>query len=204
MKPTGRMLEQLSPDVVYDIDSRDTIIMVNDAWSVFAAKNDGVSLLPPGINGRSLWEFVKDPTTRIVYSRLFDRVRAGAGASTFEFRCDSPSVKRFLQMEIAASGTGMLRCTVRTLGLEPRPYAAILDPEAGRSDHLMIICSWCKRVSDGDGAWVEIDEAPVLYRVFAEELPPSVSHGMCDDCYSSMMRTLDEESDIGSAEHPAA
>lgn len=198
------MVEPLSPDVVYALDGRDEIASVNDAWNTFATENAGTSLLPPGIIGRSLWDFIADPTTRIVYSRLFARVRSGAGASTFNFRCDSPSLKRELQMEVVASGEGTLTCTVRTLNVEARPAASILDPALPRSGQLMVVCSWCKRVSDGKDAWVEIDQAPALYSVFDEEFPPPVSHGMCDECYSSMMRSLDEEAGLGVTNKPTA
>lgn len=187
------MVDSLPPDVVYEIDDNDIIAKVNEAWSTFAIENSGTLLLPPGIIGRSLWDFICDPTTRIVYSQLFSRVRSGAGASTFDFRCDSPVLKRFLQMEVAASGKGTLTFTVRTLRLEPRQSALILDPGAARSTDLVLVCSWCKRVSDGEGSWAEIEKAQALNVVFAEELPPQISHGMCDDCYTTMMQSLDEE-----------
>ncbi|MEO8257680.1 MAG: hypothetical protein ABI868_10095 [Acidobacteriota bacterium] len=78
-------------DVAYTLDASDTIIAVNDAWIAFAAANDGVPLLPPAILGRSLWDFIADHTTILLYRRLFERVRAGVGPVRVTFRCDAPA-----------------------------------------------------------------------------------------------------------------
>ncbi len=76
------------------MSASDTIIAVNDKWTAFAAAHDGGALLPPTILGRSLWDFIADRTTILIYRRLFERIRAGAGPVRFGFRCDAPALRR--------------------------------------------------------------------------------------------------------------
>jgi hypothetical protein len=57
-------------DVVYTLDASDAIVEVNEAWTAFAASNGGATLLSPAILGRSLWDFLADETTSLIYRRL--------------------------------------------------------------------------------------------------------------------------------------
>src|SRR5450631_2450126 len=82
--------------VSYQIDGHDDIISVNSAWKAFARSN-GAPHLAEQVVGRSLWEFVSDGTTRQVYRDLLVRVRGGRTV-TFSYRCDSPSLRRYMRM----------------------------------------------------------------------------------------------------------
>ena len=75
----------VQPDVVYVLDESDAIATVNDSWTAFARANGGEALLPPAIIGRSVWDYIADPTTRLLYRRIFERVRTGMGPVRFRF-----------------------------------------------------------------------------------------------------------------------
>lgn len=104
----------LPGDVEYTVSASDTIIAVNDEWTAFAASNDGGALLPPTILGRSLWDFIADRTTILIYRRLFERIRAGAEPVRFGFRCDAPALRRWLEMSIVTQAAGALCLVVRS------------------------------------------------------------------------------------------
>ncbi len=172
----------LLADVVYTLDASDAIVEVNEAWNVFAASNGGATLLPPTILGRSLWDFLADETTSLLYRRLFERVRGGAGPVRFCFRCDSPALRRLLEMTITTRPGGVLTLVVRALQLEDRPVVPLLDPGVRRSEILLRMCAWCKRIPDSGGRWMEVEEALPGLEVFQQHGLPTITHGVCQDC----------------------
>lgn len=178
-------------DVIYSLDKADRIIEVNDAWTWFAEANDGPELIPPAILGRSVWDFISDPTTVQIYRLLFQRVRAGAGPVTFPLRCDSPSARRFLEMTIADSAGKALEIVVRTLQVEPRPVVTLLNRYAVRSDVVIRMCAWCMRLPDIEGAWLEVEDALPRLGLFGSSFVPLISHGMCDGCRAAVLAALD-------------
>ena len=42
-------------EVIYRIDRNDILLVVNDAWDVFALENDGADLTRRKVVGKSLW-----------------------------------------------------------------------------------------------------------------------------------------------------
>ncbi|MEO8071489.1 MAG: hypothetical protein ABI652_08805 [Acidobacteriota bacterium] len=182
-------------DVGYTVDARDAIITVNEAWVAFAAANDGVPLLPPAILGRSLWDFIADRTTILVYRRLFERVRAGSGPVRFTFRCDAPALRRLLEMSIAIEPADALRFVVRPVRVEDRPAVQLLEPTeptGPRSDAVLRMCGWCKRIPDPSGRWMEIEAALPLLTLFEQTALPATSHVMCEECHRVMMGAIDD------------
>src|SRR5262245_14710670 len=88
-------------DVVYEINNRDEIIFVNEGWVQFALANQGTHLIPEKIIHRPLWDFITDSSTCQIYKDIVGRVRAGR-QTRFDFRCDSPTFRRFMEMTITA------------------------------------------------------------------------------------------------------
>jgi hypothetical protein len=171
-------------DVFYGIDAEDRLAFVNPAWDEFAADNGARHLQSESVISRSIWEFISDDTTRLIYREILKRVRAGHPAR-FEFRCDSPERRRVLEMDarlITGSGVGF---RVRTLSLEDRSPQPLLDAARKRSGEILRMCSWCKRVPDGS-AWIPVEAAAEKLRVFASPSLPLISHGMCGECEEKM------------------
>jgi len=179
-------------EIIYTVDATDAITDVNDAWTRFAGANDGSALLPSLIVGRKLWDFIGEPTTTFVYRQLFERVRTGNGPVRFEFRCDSPAVRRLLRMTISAQPNGALRLVVRPVRSAARPEVRLLDPGAPRSVAIVRMCAWCKRIPDATGQWVEIEVGLAGLGLFEGSEVPAISHGMCDHCERTMATALDD------------
>lgn len=181
-----------SSPVCYLLDRNDLILEVNDAWAEFAVANNGTGLLPPAIIGRSVWDFVHDPVTTLIYRGLHERIRSGHGPARFAFRCDSPSVRRLLEMTMTLGADGSLACVVGTRAIQHRPSQSILDQDDPGTGQILRICSWCKRMPDGEGEWVEIEEALARLDLLAGQVPQAVTHGICDACCQSMLAVLDD------------
>jgi hypothetical protein len=178
-------------ELVYLLDADDRIVGVNEAWSAFALANAGDrSLLPPAILGRPLWEQVTDETTRQLYLRLHERVRAGATPPPIRIRCDSPAERRLLEMTLVARPAGAIEVRTRTIRLEHRATVALLDRGAHRSERLLVICSWCGRLPAGARRWLEVEEALPALGVFEADALPRLSHGICEDCQTRLEEAL--------------
>ena len=189
------MLSQVH-DIHYRLNERDEIVFVNDAWDAFAANNAGAHLSANQVLGRPLWDFISDPTTELLYRDVLARVRDGRGVR-FVFRCDSPDRRRRLEMEVSSGAGRWTDFRVRTLLEEERPSQPLLDPASPRSEELLRVCGWCKKVDVGS-RWVEVEEAVSILELFDRTHLPDVTHGICEGCFSQMAATL------GKAEEEAA
>jgi hypothetical protein len=182
-------------DLLYHLNARDEITSVNEEWLAFARVNEGGYLLPPHILGRSLWEFIADPGTRHIYRQLHDRVRSRGEPARLSLRCDSPDRRRLLELNIAPSAHGDLSYQVRTIEEEERLPVPLLDSTQPRSERLVRMCSWCKRVSAGPRGWLELEEAVAALALFEESRLPQLTHGICSDCSRNLGKILSDDPD---------
>jgi hypothetical protein len=177
-----------STEIHYRLNERDEIVFVNGTWDEFASANSGESLTAPQVLGRLLWGFITDRTTRALYRDVLARARGGFPVR-FAIRCDSPACRRLLEMEIACGPENLVEFRVRTLSEEKRPSQLLFDPNQPRSEELVLVCGWCKKVHVGD-RWAEVEEAVSLLGLFERKLLPDVTHGICEDCYARVAATL--------------
>jgi hypothetical protein len=173
-----------SEDVVYQLNNRDEVCFVNAAFDEFAVANSGPTAASGTLLNRPVWNFVTDATVQHLYRDLLRRARAGHPIQ-FEFRCDSPTCRRLLEMKMDCLDDGMVEFRVRTISEDNRPFQALLDPGAARSDALLRLCAWCKKVHLED-VWVEVEEAAARLRLFERPLLPSLTHGICEPCRQTM------------------
>jgi hypothetical protein len=173
----------------YNLDAELRIQAVDDAWSEFAAANEAPELVTPGPLGRPLFDYIQDATTVHLYRALFERVRGTGRPIELPFRCDSPGLRRFLEMEIRPGPSAGLELHTRVLHLEPRAPTALLERGSRRSSDLLRMCSWCKAVEARD-QWCEVEQAVVALRLFERELLPMVTHGICPPCYLRVVALL--------------
>jgi hypothetical protein len=185
---------------VYRLDAQDRIVHVNRAWLSFAAENESDALTPEAVLDRPLWDFIADKETRQVYRMILTRVRSSGKEVYIPFRCDSPGIRRFMEMEIARLPEGAVEFRCRLIRAEKRLPIALLDPAADRSDELLQICGWCKRINL-DGGWVEAEEAVKRLDLFGAERLPGLTHGICPDCHATAMREI--ERTRGEGDSPA-
>ncbi len=181
-----------SEPVIYHVDAHDRLVEMNEAWSAFASENEGAHLLPPGIHGRSLWDFVSGPTTQEIYRELLARVRASGRPFRFRLRCDSPDLRRLLSMTLSAPRAPKVRFEVRTVEIQPRPAVPLLDPQVPRASRCLASCSWCKRISVPGEGWLEVEKAVWALGLFEQSVLPALSHGACPQCHRTMLRAIED------------
>lgn len=183
-------------DLCFRLNDRDEIIFVNESWNAFAKANGGEELMAPQVIGRRLWGFITDATTRQLYLDVLKRVRSGSRVR-FRFRCDTPSRRRLLEMDVSqlADTTEFRTCVIWE---EEREYQALLEPDRLTSGEFLHVCAWCKKVDIGSG-WAEVEDAVSALRLFERPLLPQLTHGICQVCYREMMRIIENPEASGSA-----
>jgi hypothetical protein len=175
-------------EIHYRLNDRDEIVFLNEAWGPFAVANGDDRLAAAEVLGRPLWEFISDPTTRHLYRDILARARRGAPVR-FTFRCDSPSCRRVLAMDVSGGPGGAVEFRTRVLSEEAREPQPLLERDRPRSEEFVRMCGWCKKVDVG-GRWAEVEEAVARLGLFDRPLLPRLTHGICEDCYARMIETL--------------
>lgn len=181
-----------SLSILYRINSRDEFIFVNQEWEIFAHENDAPFLSPENILGKSLWNFITDATTEQIYREMVRKAREGEFIP-FRFRCDSPGLRRLLEMNISASRKGNVEFETRTILVEERPVQMILKDDNSRTEDILRICGWCKKIVVSDEVWEEVEEAVTALGLFEQEKLPQLTHGICDGCYKKMSQIIKEK-----------
>ena len=166
----------------YSIDSRDRIRRVGADWNLFAETNRAHQLAHPGaVLGRRLWDFFAGASVRQLNQLLGEQVRREQRGVVVPIRCDSPDRRRFMELRIEPAPEGGLDFCARVVREEPRPAVALLDLRYRRSDELLRICSWCKRVLLDDEL-VEVEEAVRRLGLFGRRELPDLTHTICGPC----------------------
>ena len=174
--------------IIYSIDREDHLISFSSSWTDFALSNDAPELAAEKVQGRSLWEFVADSTTELLYRRLITNVRAG-GVANFGLRCDSPGWRRSLEMTMSPAA-GEVVFDVRVLKIEPRERQELFDRNAVHSDEFVTVCGWCNKIEAPEGSWAEVEDAVFILDLFWANRPPRLEHSVCDDCLKKMSNFL--------------
>lgn len=164
------------------VDSDDIITEVNTEWLAFAVENGTPALDRDAVVGSLLWDHIRDKETRHVFRVILQRVRSAHNKVTIPFRCDSPGLCRFMEMDITASGEGGVEFNCRVLRTVARKPMMLLDNEAPRTDEFMTMCSWCKQVKVGTDVWIEVEDAVEKLDLFDSSHLPQVTHGICPAC----------------------
>jgi hypothetical protein len=180
------------PPVAYDIDAADRIVRVSPGWSAVAVAGGAPGLQDALVVGRPLWDFVADPTTRQLYAAMLERARTGARPLKFSFRCDTPTERRLMGMQLTGLPGGGVAFEVRVIAVQPRPAVALLDAGTPRRG-MVRMCSWCKRLPVPSGEWVEVEDAVKVLDLLDTTPLPAITHGICPPCYEGVMAALAEE-----------
>lgn len=174
----------------YEIDKADMITQIDGDWDDFACENQAPGLIRASVLRTSLCSHVVGEEARQLYQQVFRQVRRLQASASIPFRCDSPKKRRFLRLQIDPLPDSRLQMTTLTEKIEDRPPVDLLDPTIARSDAVMKICGWCKKVKLPEERWVEVEDAINSLRLF-DSKPPQLSHGICPACSEEFLRGLE-------------
>lgn len=174
----------------YHVDANNRLESVDSEWLLFARENEASHLTAEAVVGQPLFQFVAGEETRLLYQEIIDRVRRTQRTAVIPFRCDSPSVRRFMTLVISPRTNGHLQFTAQLIREEEREPVPLFDPSISRAEEFIVVCSWCRRV-EASGCWLEVELAVRRLELFDKTRQPRISHGICAECAKSLRREAD-------------
>jgi len=162
--------------VAYRIDARDSIIGVNDAWDAFARANNAPELAGTAV-GLSVLDCITGVELGVLWRDLLARARTGVVLS-LPYRCDSPGIRRYLELTITPHADGQLAFESVTRVAEARPPESLLAAPTVEGAAILT-CGWCRRIWASE--WLEVEEAVIRLSLLESDLPP-INHGLCPEC----------------------
>jgi hypothetical protein len=181
----GEMTDD-TPEVVYQIDQKDFFVFFNPQWDLFAEANDSAFLLSQQVYKTSLWQFIRDAETRHLHELLLSKVRTKDVMLDLDFRCDAPSLRRFMRMQVSLKEEGKVEYRNRLLRVEPREAVLVTSPAVAGAGPFLRMCSWCKKVDVGKDTWLEVEDAVNVLGLFSCAEIQQISHTMCPACFSAL------------------
>ena len=158
----------------YRIDTNGRIVEVSSDWDAFAVNNDGEQAMQSKVSGKPVIGFIKDDPTRMWFDTLVMHVRVKGGALEREYRCDSPTHRRYMRMKLVPEGSDIV-VRHELVRVEPRqrPVVYFADEEG------VECCSVCHRLRLDE--WEEPDD---VLSPDQEEL--GVCFSVCGGCLKSL------------------
>jgi len=179
----------------YTVDNRDRIVKVSSNWDSFEIINQNADrFLSSSIIGLSIWDFIDGEETNLLYKTIFAKIRKHCSSIIVPYRCDSPTVRRTLELHISAQIDGSIEFYSYLLHEECRDKIDVFDPSFDRSNEHIRVCSICKKVALSDHDWVEVETAISDLGLFTTAKLPQITHGLCPACYAAAMAELDSSS----------
>lgn len=176
----------MSDTIEYLVGPGSVLLEIHGNWDEFASLNAAPDLTVQAVLGRRLGDFIAGPETRHIYEALMERILRTGEPVRFTHRCDSPGRRRHMEMLVEPAAPGVVRFRSRLLREEPREIQHLLDHEAPRSDELLTMCSWCKRVRDEADTWVNVEDYVARTGFLEVDVLPQLSHGLCPQCEADM------------------
>lgn len=175
-------MKAMAFELFYRLDNTDRIVETGGAWNQFAKENAGTELLGSAVIGRSLYDFIHGDVSRMFVRTLVDGVRILNRPRVVPYRCDSPGLRRYMEMSITCEPGGGILLEHRQVREET--ISRNFDFKVGvRSvNQLIVRCSHCNTVKK-NGVWGE----PETVLLEGDKLVP-VIYGVCETCLNLVKR----------------
>ncbi|MAT68338.1 MAG: hypothetical protein CMJ58_02325 [Planctomycetaceae bacterium] len=174
------------PKYRYRVDARDVIVSVDSWWLAFARENGAPELTAERVVGRSLWDYVEGGEVQRTYRALHDRIRATKTCAAASYRCDSPTLRRDMQLTITPSTDGCLQYESVIVRVTPAPYVGLFDAVRPRSKSVLTVCSHCRRALLEPHGWLDPDAVSDRLQRASRWRWPQIRHVLCPNCSKSL------------------
>ena len=167
----------------YRIDQDDNLVWMNSWWLAFARENGAIELANSSLVGQSLWKFIADEQTQELYQDIHKRVRGNDQTVVVPFRCDSPTLRRDMQLLITGTAENNdLLYVGSILRVTATKYLPVLDALRPRLESFLSICSCCKRVLLESHGWLELEEISEKLKLNGNRKLPGWRQTLCQRC----------------------
>lgn len=178
------VIETASTSTFYRLDAQDRIVSAGGEWDEFALANGADDLLAEHVIGTSIFNHVSGDISAMFLRTLLNGARTLQRTTTRPYRCDSPGMKRYMEMVVEPDDGAEVTVHHRLLRTESLPANFHFAVRQGSA--LVTRCSMCNRLKVA-GQWQEPDAAWAEGRLAAEQTTP-VIYGVCPDCLGELRR----------------
>jgi hypothetical protein len=170
----------MSDPVRYRVDRHNRVIYCNPAFDQFATENGAPTLTGTAVHGRLLLDYCASSEVRQLFQALLERVRQRRVRAVIPFRCDGPTMRRYMELSLQPLPAGEVEFVATMCREELRASVPLLESQP-RSGGIAVICSWCKRLRTPAG-WTEVEAGIQELGLFNQAVAPELSHGICPPC----------------------
>lgn len=160
--------------IYYLLDSHRNIKSISGDWDAFAKSNGAEQLATEKVIGNSIFDFMSGKVTKQFYEQLIKQAHTIAKTITFDYRCDSPEQKRFMELHITPLDNGETAITSHFLGSRPLKKRVHTYLVKERTKQSKISCSLCNKIQH-QKVWLELEDCAI-------NNPTPITYGICEDC----------------------
>ncbi|MEG3639481.1 hypothetical protein [Magnetococcus sp. PR-3] len=163
------------------------ICAVNTAWNHFAVENACEDLLAEHVVGQSLLDYVEGGATRIYVETMLHMVRQGDQLLSCPYRCDSPDMRREMEVRLFPPINGVVKMQHRLVSERPlyhhTTFQTVAENRHACAEQIKR-CSHCNNLRV-HWKWYDVEEIEKAgLRHLAE--PIQVYYGICDRCCGTL------------------
>jgi hypothetical protein len=165
--------------VSYKIDRKNTIIEIFDDWENAASVGNAQNLInPKRVIGNPIFKYIGGDSTKMYYDVIFQKCRLLNKEHKIDYRCDSPTHKRFMQMHILPLNNGQLSIVNYLLNEEAFINAVFIEDVTNTKKSHIMRCSICNKLK------LRINSDWIAPGTLAqkEEQNFAVIHTICPSC----------------------
>lgn len=180
MSKPKKFIEKVS----YKIDSQNKIIEVYDSWKNAAEVGKASEKLDPNsVLDKYILNYVTGDVTKVYYYIMYTECRRLKKKLSLTYRCDSPTHKRFMEMEMTPEEDNCITIENFLLKEEPFKHPVHIKDE---TENLLIPprflrCAICNSLKIDD-EWVLPENIPVN-----KEKEYKVIHSICPTCQENKL-----------------
>ena len=159
--------------VYYVLDPESRILWIGGEWDEFALANGGTGAGSNAVLATRLTDHVAGETTRAALARMIAVVRDVGAPLRIDYRCDSPTLLRRVQMTIQPMKDNRV-LLVHDLR-DARSFDAALSPWRADAVAAARKCTFCAAVHAPQAGWTQAED-------LGPDHPVSVAYVVCPGC----------------------
>ncbi|ABK44111.1 hypothetical protein Mmc1_1602 [Magnetococcus marinus MC-1] len=174
------------------VDASNLICAVNTAWHRFARENGCEHLTDEAVVGRCLFDYIEGGATRIFVETMLHAVRHSQTPLVCAYRCDSPDLRRDMEMTLYPPVSGLLRMQHRLVRERPLITPVVFNrvPENRYACAEQVKrCSHCNALRVR-WSWHDVEQLEEL-GLRSGENPLDVYYGVCDRCHDELASKIE-------------
>ena len=167
----------------FRLDKSDRITETGGAWDTMAHENGGDALCGGTVIGHPLYDYVSGDVSKMFVRTVIDGVRVLQRPRALPYRCDSPGLRRYMEMAITCEPGGGLLLEHRLLRTEATGRRFDFQTSNAPLRQMIVRCTHCNAIKH-EGRWGEPEA--VLPEQVSGAL--AVVYGVCPRCMERIRR----------------